>query len=153
MAFAFTAHSQTITGTVSDSDGEPLIGASVLIEGTAIGSITDLDGKYSLNAPEGSVLVASCIGFKQEKRTVGKSTVVDFVLSVDNELLEEVVVVGYGTQKKVNLTGAVSSVDAEDLANRKGSTLSSMLQSFPKSWARWGRSISLTVFITEGSLS
>lgn len=128
MAFAFTAHSQTITGTVSDSDGEPLIGASVLIEGTAIGSITDLDGKYSLNAPEGSVLVASCIGFKQEKRTVGKSTVVDFVLSVDNELLEEVVVVGYGTQKKVNLTGAVSSVDAEDLANRKGSTLSSMLQ-------------------------
>ena len=99
-----------VTGSVSDEKGEPIIGASIQIKGTGQGAITDMDGNFSLTVPAGAnTLVVSYVGMKTQEVTVKSN--LKIVLQVDTELLQEVVVVGYGTQKKVNLTGAVSSVD------------------------------------------
>lgn len=119
---------QQVRGTVIDETGEPVIGAGVLIKGTTSGTITGIDGDYSLQAVPGDVLVFSSIGYSTEERTFGGEEVIDVVLASDNIMLNETVVVGYGTQKKVNLTGAVSVVDADQLKNRQSSTLGGMLQ-------------------------
>ena len=98
-----------VTVTVVDSKGEPIIGANVVEKGTTNGTITDVSGKAALNVKKGATLQVSFVGFKtQEVKAQGSLRV---VLRDDNELLDEVVVVGYGTQKKANLTGAVSTVD------------------------------------------
>lgn len=104
-------------GTVTDHTGIPLVGVNVIVKGSTIGTITDIDGNFELpDVPKGSTLQFSYIGYKsQEVKAQEKLTV---VLSEDNELLEEVVVVGYGTQKKVNMTGAVSSVKVDALGDR-----------------------------------
>lgn len=114
------AQSQSITGTVLDArTNEPLIGVSVLIKGTTTGVITDIDGVFHMNsAPAGSVLVISYIGYATQEITVTEQTTYQILLAEDTQLLDEVVVVGFGTQKKVNLTGSVATATAKDLEAR-----------------------------------
>ena len=113
-----TIQAQTIvvTGTVTDDKGEPIIGASVKQKGSSVGTITDLDGKFHFNAERGKTLEISYIGFKTQQ--LPASAKMKVTLREDNEVLDEVVVVGYGVQKKSALTGAISKVESEDLENR-----------------------------------
>lgn len=99
----------TVNGLVVDATGEPIIGASVVEKGTSNGIVTDLDGKFTLNVKPGATLKVSFVGYQPQE--VKATSTMKIVLKEDTELLDEVVVVGYGTQKKVNLTGAVSTVD------------------------------------------
>ncbi len=118
-----------ITGIVKDVNGEPIIGASVKVQGTTVGTITDLDGKFSVNASSGAVLQISYIGYVTEKIQVGNRTGLTITLKEDSHLVDEVVVVGYGTQKKkVNLTGSVEAVSGKDLAKRPVMNTMSALQ-------------------------
>ena len=119
---------RTIQGTVVDTQGEPIIGANVIIKGSNTGTITDLDGNFSLNVPSDAVLRITYIGYlEQEVSTQGKNRI-DVTLEEDTQTLDEVVVVGYGTMKKINLTGAVASVDGSSLNDRMGHSTSQMLQ-------------------------
>jgi TonB-linked SusC/RagA family outer membrane protein len=118
----------TVTGTVVDNTGEPLPGVTVSVPGTTIGTATDLDGKYSLSVPEGSTLVFSFIGFETQRIEVGERSVIDVSLSEDMASLDEVVVIGYGTQKRANVTGAVSTVTGETIAQRPVTNTASALQ-------------------------
>jgi len=107
---------QTITGTITDeSSGDPLIGVNILVKGTSRGTITDFDGKFSIEANEGETLVFSYTGYKDLEVPVANQTVIDLALSEDAAQLDEVVVIGYGTQKKSHLTGSVSKVTNEKL--------------------------------------
>ncbi len=124
----FSALAQSISGVVVDENGEPVIGASILIKGTTKGSISDVDGKFMVDALKGDVLEFSSIGFQTLEVAVGDQKQLHITLPTDNLMLEDVVVVGYGTQKKVNLTGAVAVVDSEQLSSRNSSTLGGMLQ-------------------------
>ncbi len=112
-SFAFAQ--RTITGTVTDeATGEPLIGANILVIGTSTGTVTDLDGTYSLQVPEGATQIEfSYTGYASQRVTIGASNVIDVALNA-GEVLEEVVVVGYGTQRSKEVTTAVTSVKAED---------------------------------------
>lgn len=109
-----------VSGTVTDqSTGETLLGVSVFVEGTKIGVVTDLNGKFTIDAPaSSSALVFSYIGYITKKASVGKQSFIKVTLEQDTKKLDEVVVVGYGTQKKVNLTGAVASVSSAALESR-----------------------------------
>ena len=119
----------TVRGKVTDIDNNPLPGVTVLVKGTAIGTSTDVDGNYILEAPdENSVLVFSFIGYNSQEIPINGQTTLDISLEEDVRQLDEVVVVGYGTQKKANLTGAVHQVDAEALENRPITNVSSGLQ-------------------------
>ena len=102
---------KTITGTVTDNDTkEPLIGATVLVTGTSAGTVTDLDGKYSLTIPDGAESISiSYTGFSTQSITIGTSTVIDAALS-PGELLDEVVVTGYGTSKSREVTGSTAGL-------------------------------------------
>lgn len=116
-----------ISGVIVDAAGNAIIGASILEKGTTNGTITDLDGQFQLNTKPGAVLVISYVGYQSQEVKAGKS--MKIVLKEDSELLEEVVVVGYGTQKKANLTGAVSTVDVgKALEGRPQSDVSKALQ-------------------------
>ncbi|MBT29228.1 MAG: SusC/RagA family TonB-linked outer membrane protein [Thalassobius sp.] len=118
-----------VSGTVtSGEDQEALPGVSILIKGTSNGTTTDLNGQYSLTAPANSVLQFSYIGFLTQEIEIGNRTVIDIELESDLEQLEEVVVVGYGTQEKVNLTGAVGTADSERLENRPIASVGEGLQ-------------------------
>ena len=99
---------QTITGLVVDTHGEPVIGASVVEKGTTNGIVTDLDGKFTLNVKLGAIIQVSFVGYQTQEVKAVKTMKITLV--EDTELLDEVVVVGYGSQKKANLTGAVSTV-------------------------------------------
>ncbi|MBR9777978.1 MAG: TonB-dependent receptor, partial [Cytophagales bacterium] len=99
-----------IEGTVVDEEGNPIPGATVIIEGTTNGTVTDIDGKFILDVGQGNVIKVSFIGYKSQSITVGNQTVYEITLIGDQAALEEVVVEGYGTQKKEDVTGAVSSV-------------------------------------------
>lgn len=111
------AQDKSLTGVVtSATDNTPLIGVSVQIKGTSIGNITDLDGKFSIKVEKGQTLVFSYIGFKTQEIIVGNSAMLNVVLEEDNEVLDEVVVIGYGVQKKKLLTGATSQVKGESVA-------------------------------------
>lgn len=103
----------TVTGVIKDKNGEPIIGANVLEEGTTNGIITDLDGNYKLNVKQGSSLIVSFIGYKTQTIPISGKNKIDVVLIDDSELIDEVVVIGYGTQKKADVTSAVASVKAE----------------------------------------
>ncbi len=117
-----------VTGTVSDAFG-PIIGASIVEKGnSANGTISDLDGNFSLSVKPGAVLVVSYIGFKTEEVTVSAGKSLHITLKEDNKTLEDLVVVGFGTQKKVNLTGAVDVVDSKQLAERPVSNVVQALQ-------------------------
>lgn len=113
--------SKQITGTVIDDTGLPVIGANILVKGTTNGTVTDVDGKFTLeNVPEGALLIVSYIGFlEQDVKVSHNKNVFHITLKEDTQKLEEVVVVGYGTQKKANLTGSVSTVKyGQELENR-----------------------------------
>ncbi len=110
----------TVTGVVTDRSGEPIIGANVIEKGTGNGVVTDIDGNFTLNVSSTkSVIVISFLGFKQAEIEVGSKRSFDVVLADDNELLDEVVVIGYGTQRKGDVTSAVSSVKSEDFSMGK----------------------------------
>ncbi|MBN7803543.1 TonB-dependent receptor [Algoriphagus aestuariicola] len=108
----------TITGTVRNATGEAMPGVTVLVAGSTTGTVTDLDGKYSLSVPEGATLVFSFIGYDAQSIAIGGRSVIDVTLAEGLSTLDEVVVVGYGIQKKANLTGAVDQVDSEVFENR-----------------------------------
>ena len=113
---AFTQAQQKVTGIVTDNKGESIPGVNVLVKGTATGSITDIDGNYSITVPDTkSVLQFTFIGYQLQEILVGNQHSINVELLDDSQALEEVVVVGYGTQKKATLTGAVSSVKGENL--------------------------------------
>ncbi len=114
---AFTAVAQkTVKGTVSDVAGEPLIGVNVVVKGTTTGTITDVDGNYSLEVPgNNAVLLFSYIGYSSVEVAVGEQTVINQTLSEDTRVIDELIVVGYGVQKKVTVTGSVASVSGSEL--------------------------------------
>jgi len=112
------AQNKVVKGKVTDAAGLPLPGANVIVKGTQKGTSTDFDGNYTVNAASGQVLVFSFTGSKTEERTIGQSSVYDVKLSDNNTKLEEVVVVGYGTKKKKDLTGSIVSVGADQIASR-----------------------------------
>ncbi len=121
---------RTIEGTViSSSDNLPLPGVTIILKGTTKGTTTDVDGKYSIEVPDqGAVLVFSFIGYTSQEVAVFNQSEIDVSLSEDTQGLDEVVVVGYGTQKKINVTGAVSEVGGEVLTSRPVTNATSMLQ-------------------------
>ena len=112
------AQNKQITGTVTDEGGEPLVGLNVVEKGTTNGMSTTIDGKYSVSVPEGATLLFSYIGYIPQEIVVGNQNVINIRMAENTELLDEVVVVGYGVQKKSDLTGAISSVKSEDIQNR-----------------------------------
>ena len=126
-----------ITGTVTDDKGERLVGVNVTVKGTTTGILTDIQGRYSINVPNSSaILQFSFIGYTQQEVSVGNQREINITLAEDVQLLEEVVVVGYGTVKKVNLTGAVSSVKFDEaISNRPITNASQALGgSMPGIW-------------------
>lgn len=118
-----------VTGVIKDErTKEPVIGANIVIKGTTRGTTTDLDGKFSLEVTENDVLQISFIGYRPREVSVKGKKALDITILEDTENLEEVVVVGYGTQKKVNLTGAVNVISDKDFKDRQASTVSQLLQ-------------------------
>lgn len=110
------SETKKISGIVKDERGEPVIGANVVVKGTTNGTVTDMDGKYTLEVPAGGVLQISYIGYNTQEVKVGSVNVVNISLREDSEALDEVVVIGYGTVKKSDLTGAVGSVQMKDVS-------------------------------------
>ncbi len=124
---AEAANNEVVSGIVSSAENEPLIGVSVTIKGTTKGTVTDAKGHYVINANRGDILVFSYIGYSKREITV-KGSVLNVTMKEDSELLNEVVVVGYGTMKRSDLTGAVTSVTAEDMAKSVNTSLDQALQ-------------------------
>lgn len=122
------AQKVTVTGKITDASGQPVIGAAVFEKGTSNGAATDVDGSYSISVNAGATLVYSCIGYADATRTATSNGAINVTLDEDTTILDETVVVGYGTQKKVNLTGAVDVVTSEVLDNRPVSNLTQGLQ-------------------------
>ena len=103
-----------VSGTVLDETGAPLPGASILVKGTTIGTVTDLDGKFSLDVASDAVLVISYLGYDSKEVSVNGLTTLSIQLTPDSSELNEIVVVGYGIQKRADITGAISSVKSEN---------------------------------------
>lgn len=118
----------TVTGQVVDAKGEPVIGASILIKGTGTGIITDINGNFTVSASPDATLVVSFVGYKTQEISLSGKKNIKIILQEDSELLDEVVVVGYGTQKKATLTGAVASVSGDVLESRPVSNTAIGLQ-------------------------
>ncbi len=131
LATSFAAIAQrTISGKVADSTGEGIPGAGVVVRGTTNGTVTDLDGNWSLSVKDGAVVLeVSCLGYTSATINVAPGQAkADIILEEDNLMLQETVVVGYGTQKKVNLTGAITAVKGDEIQNRTAHDVTSMLQ-------------------------
>ena len=123
------AQTRSISGTVVDTGGLPVIGAAVMVVGnTQIGAATDINGAFTLNVPAGATLTIESIGYKSQTVAVGDKTTFDIVLEEDAEMLEETVVIGYGVQRKSDLSGAVASVKSADLADRSTTDAAAALQ-------------------------
>ena len=131
-----------VTGVVKDDTGYGVIGASVMEKGTQNGAVTDLDGKYEIRVKAGATLVFSSIGYSTQEIAVGNRSVIDVLLELDTELLDEVVVVGYGTMKRSDLSGASVSMKEEDL---RGSIITNLDQSLQ------GRAAGVTAVSTSGA--
>lgn len=116
-----------VSGVVVDESGEPIVGASIIIKGTKNGTFTDVDGKFTLSAQPGAVLEVSSIGYVSQEITAGR-TPARVVLKVDNELLDETIVIGYGTAKKRDYIGSVSTIKSEDISKVNPTSLESTLQ-------------------------
>jgi len=119
---------KAITGTVIDSNGEAVIGANVTVKNTTIGTITNADGKFTLQIPDNATLVISYIGYVPQELSVGSRTSFSVILEEDSHSLNEIVVVGYGTQRKKDLTGAIATIGGDDLIARKTTQISQALQ-------------------------
>ena len=118
-----------VSGQVVDQDGEPLIGATVKVKGATGGSVTDFDGNFTVDAPANGVLVVSYVGYKDREIAVrGRAIIEKIQMESDSHMLEQVVVVGYGVQKKADLTGSVSIVNADELKRVSNSNISTMLE-------------------------
>lgn len=129
--FASVSQTETIKvkGQVVDQDGEPLIGATVKVKGAATGAVTDLDGNFQLSVAPNATLIVSYVGYKDREVAVrGRSVIEQIQLQADEMTLEQVVVVGYGVQKKADLTGSVAIVDAEEMKKVSNSNISTMLE-------------------------
>lgn len=123
------AQGRQISGVITDATGESMIGVNVLVKGTTNGNITNLDGEYTIdNVSNNDVLVISYIGYLTQEISVGNQSLINIVLVEDSQALEEVVVVGYGVQKKSDLTGAISSVDNSKLVSKGSTTVMESLQ-------------------------
>ena len=131
LIFAFSAANAqefTISGTVTDTEDEPLAGVAVIIQETKEGTMTDGKGRYTIEAEEGQTLEFSFIGMVTQNVTIGKRSVIDIQMTESAIFLDEAVAIGYGVAKKSDLTGAVASVKAEDLQTAKIGTVTSALQ-------------------------
>ena len=128
MPFLLAQNQIKVSGKVTDDLKESMIGVSVFEKGTTNGTVTDIEGRFSLNVAPGATLVVSYIGYTTSEIVVGNKTDLAISLKEDSEMLDEVVVVGYGTMKKKDLTGAVAAVKGDDLAARKTTQLSTALQ-------------------------
>src|SRR5690606_10197146 len=117
-----------VTGTVRGEDGMPIPGATVSVIGTNIGTATNLEGQYALTVEEGAILAFSFIGYSTQEIALNGRSVVDVILQEDVRSLEEVVVVGYGEQKKINLTGAIDVISGQDLSSRPAAQVGQLLQ-------------------------
>lgn len=129
-AFALSGWAQqaiTVKGTVKDAENNPVIGATVVVKGTTIGTTTDIDGNYTINVSQGQVLEFSYVGMQGSSVTIGSQNVINITMA-EGELLDEVVVIGYGTVKKKDLTGAVASVSGKELQAGLARNASSALQ-------------------------
>lgn len=127
-AYAF-AQNQQVAGTVMSADGLPVIGATIMVEGTTIGTSTDGEGKFVITAPGDGVLVVSCIGYSDQQVPVSNRTAIDIVLQEDAEAIEDVVVMGYGTGRKVGtVIGSVSQVKSEKLQERPTNNVMDAMQ-------------------------
>lgn len=123
------AQGRTVSGVITDAKtNEPLIGVSVTVDGTTLGTMTDMNGSYTLNVAGSGTLTVSYVGYTTQKVQVGTQNVLNIALSEDIQTLEEVVVVGFGTQKKVNLTGSVGVIDSKELASRPVMNVTQALQ-------------------------
>ncbi len=120
--------SKKISGIITDEKGEPIIGANIAVVGTTIGIISDMDGKYELEVPEGAEVKVSYIGYNPQSFKVTQKTSYNIVLKEDSEMIDEVVVVGYGTIKKSDISGSVVSVDKEQMMKRNPLNLAQGLQ-------------------------
>ena len=119
LILSITLFAKPISGTVRDANGETIVGASVLVQNTTTGTVTDLDGQYQLDVEAGKKIVISYVGYKTQTISVTDSRAVyNVTLEEDSEVLEDVVVVGYGTQKRSDVTGAISSVSAKDIESK-----------------------------------
>ena len=136
------AQNVTVTGSVTDENGQPLPGAGIILHGTTTGTEADIDGHYSISVPDGSTLDFSFFGYIGVSRKVSGTAPVNVQLNPDTQSIEETVVVGYGVQKKSDVTGAISSVKAEDLQNRTITTVQGGLQ---------GKTAGVQVVTTSGA--
>ena len=124
-----SAFAQQVKGTVKDASGSPVIGAAVVVEGTTVGTSTGTDGSFTIAAREGQSLEVSYIGYISQLVLVeGGRTLYEIVLEEDTQDIDEVVVVGYGTQKKSVVTAAISSITADDLKAQSNNRIESVLQ-------------------------
>lgn len=121
------AQEYLITGTIKDVEGMPIPGVNVIIGGTNSGTQSDFDGNYSIKAKKGAVLEFSYLGYKSQNKIVGDQTVINIIMDEETSALDEVVIIGYGTQKKSNLTAAIATVDTKELENRPVNSLTEML--------------------------
>jgi TonB-linked SusC/RagA family outer membrane protein len=122
------AQQKSVSGTVTDSGGQPLPGVTVVVKGTTQGTVTDTDGNYSLtNIPEGGTLVFSFVGMRMQEVEVGDQTTINVTIEEEAIGIEEVVAIGYGSKKKINVTGAVDVISNEQLKNRSNTSVSQLL--------------------------
>ena len=123
------AQNRTISGRVVDASGEPVIGAAVTLVGNSrVGAATDMDGAFSLSVPAGASISVESIGYQSQTFAIGNQTTFNIVLQEDTEMLEETVVIGYGVQKKSDVTGAIASVKDSDLSNRTTTDVAQAIQ-------------------------
>ena len=118
---------QTVSGKIADEKGEPLVGVSVVVKGTTTGGISDFDGKYTVAAPKDGILVFSFVGFTSKEEAINGRSTIDLRLETDAKALNEVVVVGYGTQRKVTVTGAVATLQGEKIIKSPATDISNSL--------------------------
>ncbi len=129
MLLATLGFSQTISGTITDESNEPVIGANIIVEGTTIGTTTDVDGNFSLKVPEGkNTIKVGYIGMKEQLINIDGRTTINLQMETDAELIDEVVVIGYGVQKRSDLTGSVTSIKSKDIKSLVAGNATAVLQ-------------------------
>ena len=115
----FAQNSISVSGIVMDDTNEPVIGAAVMVKGTTTGVITDIDGRYTISAPANGILSFSYVGLKDKEEKVNGRTTINIIMETDSKMIDEVVVIGYGTQRRGSVTGAVSAVKGQDMIKTK----------------------------------
>ena len=140
-ALAFAQNTITVSGTVLDELGQPMIGVGVVQQGTTNGTVTDVDGKYTVTVPRGANIEFSFVGYATQVIPANQATI-DLALEPDNNVLEETVVIGYGVQRKSDVTGSISQVKSEDLVNRSITTVDNGLQ---------GKTAGVQIITTSGA--